>query len=240
MWQTSAFLFRLYFNNFEICSVFVRLLLVSLFGEKFTAAKMISFSSFYSKWVPHRTFLTCQLCSESNCIWMQLKISVFDESTKKIVLNESRNYFFCNTSLPLARTRWVQSTFSSGWSLSYKQCCWVISATLTIISYEEKFKNTGNLAWGKRRLTFVFRYRLESLLGLTRDRMIFMALVLGCDFFPTGIPGGTGNPWGAAKSPGCVALPRMAEIRLSHILGTWVLTKTCQANLYHEGSWRQQ
>ena len=153
MWQTSAFLFRLYFNNFEICSVFVRLLLVSLFGEKFTAAKMISFSSFFSKWVPHRTFLTCQL----SLLRVELHLNAIKNFSfwwfdKKIVLNESWNdfLFFCS--------------------------------------------------------------RLESLLGLTRDRMIFMALVLGCDFFPTGIPGGAGNPCMAAKSQGWVALPRMAEI----------------------------
>ena len=31
--------------------------------------------------------------------------------------------------------------------------------------------------------------RLDELLGLTRDRIVFLAILLGCDFFPTGIPG---------------------------------------------------
>ena len=31
---------------------------------------------------------------------------------------------FCSTGLPQARTRWVQSTFSSHWPLSSSQCHW--------------------------------------------------------------------------------------------------------------------
>ena len=167
MWQTSAFLFRLYFNNFEICSVFVRLLLVSLFGEKFTAAKMISFSSFYSKWVPHRTFLTCQLCSESNCIWMQLKISVFDESTKRSSWT-SRGMIFCffvpdsKVCLGSPETEW------SSWPW-----CWAAT------SFRPAFQvGLGILVWPQKA-------RAEWL----------------C------------QEW----------------LRLSHILGTWVMTKTCKA-----------
>ena len=37
--------------------------------------------------------------------------------------------FFCRTGLPLARTRWVWSTFSSHCQLSSKQCRWLTSAT---------------------------------------------------------------------------------------------------------------
>ena len=45
--------------------------------------------------------------------------------------------FFCITSLPLAFTRWVQSTFSSHCPLSSKQRHWLTSAKVTIFSIEK-------------------------------------------------------------------------------------------------------
>ena len=36
---------------------------------------------------------------------------------------------FCSTGFPLASTRWLRSTFSSHWQLSYGQRCWLTSAT---------------------------------------------------------------------------------------------------------------
>ena len=51
-------------------------------------------------------------------------------------------FFFC-TGLPLARTRWVRTTFSSHCTLSSNQYSWLTSATAIIISSENSLGMLG-------------------------------------------------------------------------------------------------
>ena len=128
------------------------------------------------KWFPFLAFfpneshilnLPALLCSESNCIWMQLKISVFDESTKRSSWT-SRGMIFCffvpdsKVCLGSPETEW------SSWPW-----CWAAT------SFRPAFQvGLGILVWPQKA-------RAEWL----------------C------------QEW----------------LRLSHILGTWVMTKTCKA-----------
>ena len=55
--------------------------------------------------------------------------------------------FFGITSLPLAFTRWVQSTFSSHCPLSSKQRHWLTSAKVTIFSFEKYHESQELNLW---------------------------------------------------------------------------------------------
>ena len=50
-------------------------------------------------------------------------------------------YFLCRTGLPLARTRWVWSTFPSHCPLSSNPRCWLTSATLIRFSSKNFLEN---------------------------------------------------------------------------------------------------
>ena len=62
---------------------------------------------------------------------------------QKIALISWISSFYCSSSLPLASTRWVWSTFSNHCSLSSNQHCSITSTTSTIFSSEKKSATLG-------------------------------------------------------------------------------------------------
>ena len=67
--------------------------------------------------------------------------------------NQRSRYYFCSTGLPLTRTRWVWSTFSSHCTLSSNQRWWLTSATLIIFllkKFQECWKSNPGLLGEKQ------------------------------------------------------------------------------------------
>ena len=75
-----------------------------------------------------------ELQSKSSRKWGNERFESPSEG-KQIERKMGKN-FFCRTGFPLARTRWVQSIFSSHCPLSSNQCHWLTSATLIIFPPE--------------------------------------------------------------------------------------------------------
>ena len=105
-------------NNFKCC------LMIRSFGSPFCSR-------------PRRVKEDLHLFCPANCF---LKQKVFFSINCPWIIS-----YFCRTGLPLARTRWAWSTFSSHCPLSSNQHRWLTWATSIIFSSEEKFGTAGNL-----------------------------------------------------------------------------------------------
>ena len=92
---------------------------------------------------PRWTWSSSSWCRRHRHRWCRLRLSRPRTTRASLTRPErgqqvSPNFFFRRTGLPVARTRWVQSTFSSHCQLSSNQCRWLTPAT-SIIFYLRKF-----------------------------------------------------------------------------------------------------